>query len=78
MDCEMDRNLNLHDDTRYLDVSYVYRPDCRCSRCVKTREEVEQDLAIDDDWIDLGDMRIWSATEPEPDNSSDWRGVMTL
>ena len=44
---------------------------CRCPNCVRTREEIEMDLAIDDTWVDLDDMRVWSRAEQEPDG--DWR-----
>ena len=71
MDCEMDRDLNLYDDTDESDGPFTYGPDCSCSRCVQIREETEQDLAIDDTWVDFDDMQVWSVTEQEPDG--DWR-----
>ncbi len=70
MDCEMDRDLNLYDDTDEPDGSFTYGPNCLCPRCVQIREDAEQDMSIDDTWVDLDDMRIWSTTEQEPDGDA--------
>lgn len=73
-----DNELPLSDDyPACTDHDYVHfthprggQP-CRCPNCVRTREELELDLAINDTWIDLDDMRVWSRAEQEPDG--DWR-----